>query len=659
MLTYTTRTDGPIQMHELEVNANTHAARVLLQRGLRVNDSSRTLWRRYFELELWNALRVVERQNALKKNSGASEAADEDSPLTIVSVVFKHAINSIKVLEFGFELYGVVLESANAAVIEEVDTIMKAAFADDPNFWMQLIVIHTDVILGGANDTVTDTPDENVNGAAVDRKRRLEATGENVLPACTAALRTMHELLLQSKAAENSESYFAGCCTIVAGRLEAVMSTLSNMNSLPTTPLPSADSTTPGKKLKSRKGSNNDNRSEQSPQQQSLAVFLAVKAAAMEWLLQLGGVEGTASVRGQLLLVKHANWSVDFLISLKQRAEAGIQSEALTENPLHVADVPALIDWIGSTATSLSVAPSFVSKKVEITSSSDTIEVLAQCVDTALRTNSWLREVTSVITTQTKALTKYLHSEEHQQTTERICVAALRCAVSVVGCASGSQMVWLCIDALHSFGSFDDRLKATWERALQSVICSRQCPTEERCMWCLRYLEYVIQAEAEKQLPDAKTLVGLLDNGRTSHEGEDSDDEGVDFETESALKGSHVLKAFQPISSVGELDTWMEKMIRLNPQLFLAEAMAPYYISIVQAVFDSSSVNVINSVFSLTLATAKTPSKGDLTLARKVVERAVSACPSQPKLWDYYELLEKQCGNLQALNQIRWRRSKV
>ncbi|KAJ1435605.1 hypothetical protein B484DRAFT_304174, partial [Ochromonadaceae sp. CCMP2298] len=46
-------------VHELESMGNAHAARVTLQRALRVNKRSALLWTRYFELELWSALRVV------------------------------------------------------------------------------------------------------------------------------------------------------------------------------------------------------------------------------------------------------------------------------------------------------------------------------------------------------------------------------------------------------------------------------------------------------------------------------------------------------------------------------------------------------------------------------------------------------------------------
>jgi len=51
--------------HELDANNNVHAARTLLQRSLRANKVSRPLWLKYFELELWNAVRINERQRVL------------------------------------------------------------------------------------------------------------------------------------------------------------------------------------------------------------------------------------------------------------------------------------------------------------------------------------------------------------------------------------------------------------------------------------------------------------------------------------------------------------------------------------------------------------------------------------------------------------------
>lgn len=76
-------------VHELEINNNLHSARTLLQRSLRANKLSLKLWKKYFELELWNAVRITERQRilGLEIDNGPMSGA----PL----VVFKYAMISL------------------------------------------------------------------------------------------------------------------------------------------------------------------------------------------------------------------------------------------------------------------------------------------------------------------------------------------------------------------------------------------------------------------------------------------------------------------------------------------------------------------------------------------------------------------------------------
>ncbi|KAJ3194354.1 U3 snoRNP protein [Irineochytrium annulatum] len=70
---------------EFEENANMTAARVLLQRGIRVNAESTSLWLEYFKLELLWLAKVVERRRILfggvggaEKRKKARDGADED-----------------------------------------------------------------------------------------------------------------------------------------------------------------------------------------------------------------------------------------------------------------------------------------------------------------------------------------------------------------------------------------------------------------------------------------------------------------------------------------------------------------------------------------------------------------------------------------------------
>ena len=84
---------------ELDHNNNIHAARVLFQRSLRYNPTNKLLWARYFDLELWNTVRVLERQRLLTIEVDSSLL--EGAPV----VVFKHALLAIPDAEFACELH--------------------------------------------------------------------------------------------------------------------------------------------------------------------------------------------------------------------------------------------------------------------------------------------------------------------------------------------------------------------------------------------------------------------------------------------------------------------------------------------------------------------------------------------------------------------------
>ncbi len=170
-------------MHELEVNCNAHAARVILQRAIRVNKSSKTVWLRYFELELWNALRVVERQRA----SGlevTSEVVEEGAPL----VVFRHALDALSGrVEDVLELHA-ACEGVAPALSESLEEELKARCGVDPKLWEHLVRVHVDRAL---------RPQADVQQG--DQTAHLEkATVEQAVELVTAAVTACIGLLTES-----------------------------------------------------------------------------------------------------------------------------------------------------------------------------------------------------------------------------------------------------------------------------------------------------------------------------------------------------------------------------------------------------------------------------------------------------------------------------
>lgn len=106
-------------LHELNFHQNVFAARVLLQRGLRAcaqNEHHVELWKTYFNLEIWNYLRAVERYKALglledkpKSNPVIGEGKEEGNEDEAGGI--EQAANKLSVYNINKEAVEVNLES--------------------------------------------------------------------------------------------------------------------------------------------------------------------------------------------------------------------------------------------------------------------------------------------------------------------------------------------------------------------------------------------------------------------------------------------------------------------------------------------------------------------------------------------------------------------
>lgn len=121
-------------LHELERNCNSHAARVLLQRSLRVNKSSKTLWRKYFEFEVWNASRIGDRKRALDIMN------DNNLILGAPVVVFRHALEAIPEVQFGLEMWQEALK-VSKLLAQSLEGLLKTKFGSSSQYWLRRIAV--------------------------------------------------------------------------------------------------------------------------------------------------------------------------------------------------------------------------------------------------------------------------------------------------------------------------------------------------------------------------------------------------------------------------------------------------------------------------------------------------------------------------------------
>lgn len=134
-------------VHELDENNNVHAARVLLQTALRANKKSKKLWSRYFDLELWNAAKIHQRQEILKetkpgikKTTTEEEEKDQLGLIAAPGVVFKHALQAVDDPALACEMHSSCVE-VSEPLAQTLEEQLKEKFGTSSLVWRHLLVV--------------------------------------------------------------------------------------------------------------------------------------------------------------------------------------------------------------------------------------------------------------------------------------------------------------------------------------------------------------------------------------------------------------------------------------------------------------------------------------------------------------------------------------
>ena len=112
-------------------------ARILLQRGLRINSSAEELWLEYFSLELHYAQTLRGRRKILLEQKEEEIEGKEDD-YTIAKVVFKNAIQSIpKSVPFRLQFLDTCRRFPSThSLIEDIQASLAKDFDDQPEAWI-------------------------------------------------------------------------------------------------------------------------------------------------------------------------------------------------------------------------------------------------------------------------------------------------------------------------------------------------------------------------------------------------------------------------------------------------------------------------------------------------------------------------------------------
>jgi len=184
-------------IHELEANSNVHSARVTLQRALRAIPASSKLWLRYFELELWNALRSTERQKALEIVEDYE--ALQGAPL----VVFNHALNAVHDVESVLEIYS-ACETVGGDFTLKMQEILISKHGHRKEVWQYLAMSALSAVTSVTKPDAAGSEDTSSKRKASDIDETTQAT--SVVTALAEGLEKVVSVLNQGAAHKSSVS---------------------------------------------------------------------------------------------------------------------------------------------------------------------------------------------------------------------------------------------------------------------------------------------------------------------------------------------------------------------------------------------------------------------------------------------------------------------
>lgn len=157
-------------VHELEVNNNLHSTRTLLQRSLRANKMSLRLWSKYFELELWNAIRITERQRILGLE--VDDAPVHGAPI----VVFKHALIALpEEIDFACNLHRSSMNISTPLTLS-LEAMLLESFGGKVHVWEYLASLsfdrHSVQVDNSDNRILQGRLDDELSQEVKDKKRK-------------------------------------------------------------------------------------------------------------------------------------------------------------------------------------------------------------------------------------------------------------------------------------------------------------------------------------------------------------------------------------------------------------------------------------------------------------------------------------------------------
>lgn len=588
-------------VHELEENNNVHAARVLFQRALRSNKISQKLWLRYFELELWNSARIIERNKILGLES--SSEALFGAPV----VVFKHALLAVEDLDMALDMYRVADGLQDGDFTGLLHAQMREKFSGRAAFWGAL---------AGFSDGATVLPpsqtreqDEAPESQTKKRKMDPELVEVSAMDASVQRLQRLLKLLQNGKdaVAFSNEPGQVDAFALVEALgiqkgLRGLWETLRSAHKAGKLSL----STSGGENLAPKKKGKEKRFAEDIPSPAAVSTsdscLEVLSVVAARFAVDVPAVNGATSTGKfpAVLVATNGMKMMPLLMSASASSHLlGQVLDLLKEAFPHSAVSPALTH-LSSTcrqlAELLKCSAKFLTRErallmhatesaawnVELEAVKHWCGTFGTCYAAAKDSKTLLRGGKSAADGVMKSIAD-----------------AGSAVVSMALCLEeGSSCISKTLEALDSVGSSEEVTKY-W----RDVISSAQFHFASRGEWCAQYLDWCLEK-----------------------------------------KGNDTFKIVQAAHE------WIESLVKSSVPATVGGDMLAYYARL---------LDVQVPIFKSNLAASAKGGKDAVEIiafTRAVAEKAATECPKESTFWDTWEDLERKLGQHAVANHVRWKR---
>ena len=606
-------------VHELEENNNVHAARVMFQRALRGNKCSKKLWLRYFELELWNSSRIIERNKILGLSSSG------ETLFGAPSIVFKHALLAMVDLDMALEMFRVVNGLQDADFTKVLQDQLMDQFSGKAALWEALLGMpNANVSINEAAQTAAGKSDSHIKKRKkVDSQDAATSETSFAVGAATTRLQQTLKLLDDGKDAIsrlNEPGQVEAFALVEAATMGKVLLAILNMLRTAQKSDKVRAQMNEGQQGSAKKkniGGSSQEASTTAPVALG-ACYDGLVAIAMRFVVDISSLKGTAARKIPAVLVASGISIIPLFFSVCTASHYLCQVMDLLKEAFPHSAVPAAVSQRVlvrcDLAEVLKSSAKFLNKEKALSSHAGSVLWNTQLQ--AVKHWCVALEVCCKSSKECKTLLGRKNSTKQQQQQEAKSAPVLEAEIVVrsiadAGAAVASMALCLeegqsCIsktlEALELVGKVEE-ITMYW----RSLISSPQFHYSTRGHWCAQYLDWHLQKQSAAPAPS---------------------------DTFQALKDAHA---------------WIDKVTKASIPVTVGGDMTQYYIRLLVLQM---------SVFKLARSPKddKMPPLDIVDFTRAVAERATTECPKEAAFWDAWEDVERALHNHTGANHVRWRR---